>query len=279
MALKAAPQHIFDRRIKLLHRARASRVPADYFDVHRFFARRLRDRMSILKSGMHYPEVVELGCGRWPVLRAMLEAKSLQYRGVTRYVLADSSEEIVMAAYRELRGLMPRGVKLEYTLLDEERISDFSTENSFDAVVSSGSYHWVNNLDRAFAGVEKILRPDGMFLGCMAGGETLIELVSAFLYVERDQDGGVAPHISPFVGPEDVSNLLVNTHFRLPVVDHESCTKWFHTPLDVLNYLRTTGENNGLVLPMRRKYTVVECNGISLPDCEIDRSNRDESRS
>jgi len=45
----------------------------------------------------------------------------------------------------------------------------------------------------------RILKPDGVFIGAMFGGETLYELRVSLQLAETEREGGIAPHISPFV--------------------------------------------------------------------------------
>lgn len=57
---------------------------------------------------------------------------------------------------------------------------------------------------RLFLGVlvqiKEALRPDGLFLGAMFGGDTLFELRSALQLAEVDREGGISPHVSPMTG-------------------------------------------------------------------------------
>ena len=79
-------------------------------------------------------------------------------------------------------------------------------ENSLDLVVSSLSLHWVNDLPGCFNAIMKSLKPDGVFMASMYGGETLFELRSALQLAESERKGGISPHISPFT---QVQSLLV----------------------------------------------------------------------
>ncbi|HCF16790.1 MAG TPA: SAM-dependent methyltransferase, partial [Rhodospirillum rubrum] len=47
---------------------------------------------------------------------------------------------------------------------------------SLDLVLSNLSLHWVNDLPGALIQIRRALKPDGLFLGCLLGGETLGEL-------------------------------------------------------------------------------------------------------
>ncbi len=49
-------------------------------------------------------------------------------------------------------------------------------DNTFDVVLSSLALHWVNDLPQCMAEVLRVLKPNGVFLGAMFGGDTLHEL-------------------------------------------------------------------------------------------------------
>lgn len=49
-------------------------------------------------------------------------------------------------------------------------------DNSVDIFTSSLALHFVNNLPGLFREVHRCLKPDGVFIGAMFGGETLFEL-------------------------------------------------------------------------------------------------------
>ena len=58
--------------------------------------------------------------------------------------------------------------------LDEERLP--FAPDSLDLVVSSLALHWTNDLVGALIQIRQALKPDGLFLGAILGGATLIEL-------------------------------------------------------------------------------------------------------
>lgn len=62
--------------------------------------------------------------------------------------------------------------------MDEELIT--LGENSRDCIISSCALHWVNDLPGTFVQIRNALKPDGVFLCAMIGGETLFELRSVF---------------------------------------------------------------------------------------------------
>ena len=77
-------------------------------------------------------------------------------------------------------------------LVADEEWMPIRTE-SLDLVVSALSLHWVNDLPGALVQIRQALKPDGLLLAAMLGGETLFELREAFLRAEAGQEGGVRP--------------------------------------------------------------------------------------
>lgn len=74
---------------------------------------------------------------------------------------------------------------------------------SIDAVVSPlGLLHWVNDLPGLLSECRRVLKPDGLFLGAMVGGNTLQELRIALSVAELEREGGVSIRVSPMARGE-----------------------------------------------------------------------------
>jgi NADH dehydrogenase [ubiquinone] 1 alpha subcomplex assembly factor 5 len=67
-------------------------------------------------------------------------------------------------------------VEVERLIADEENLLDVLPRNSQEAIVSCLSLHWLNDLPGVLVQIKEALKPDGLFLGAMYGGETLFEL-------------------------------------------------------------------------------------------------------
>lgn len=74
-------------------------------------------------------------------------------------------------------------------VVDEEVLSSSFEPESFDLVMSSLSLHWVNQLPSTFSQIMKCLRPDGVFIGALFGGETLYELRGSLQLGETEREG------------------------------------------------------------------------------------------
>lgn len=93
---------------------------------------------------------------------------------------------------------IPYEVEVERRVVDEENLP--FAENSLDAVVSSLSLNWVNDLPGALIQIKNSLKPDGVFIGAMFGGDTLFELRTSLQLAEVERESGISPRISPMAG-------------------------------------------------------------------------------
>jgi len=95
--------------------------------------------------------------------------------------------------------------------------------------------------------INECLKPDGVFLGAMLGGETLFELRTALQVAEVDREGGISPHVSPMTESHDMSNLLGRAGFRLMTVDVDEVKVMYPNIWELVSDLRDMGENNAAV--------------------------------
>jgi SAM-dependent methyltransferase len=129
-------------------------------------------------------------------------------------------------------------------VVDEENLP-FANE-SFDLVTSVLSLHAVNDLPGALLQIRRALKPDGLFIAAMFGGETLIELRQVFAAAETDLSGGISPRVSPFADVRDLGSLLQRAGFALPVADAERTTVRYRDLTRLFADLRSMGETNAL---------------------------------
>jgi SAM-dependent methyltransferase len=127
-------------------------------------------------------------------------------------------------------------------------------EGRFDLIVSGGVLHHENDPVGALVQVRRALKPDGLFLGAIAGGRTLHELRAAFAEAEIAVEGGVSPRVAPMADIRDLGALLQRAGFAMPVADCERLTIDYPDALALMRDLRAMGETNTLV-SRRRTFT------------------------
>jgi NADH dehydrogenase [ubiquinone] 1 alpha subcomplex assembly factor 5 len=119
-------------------------------------------------------------------------------------------------------------------------------DGSFDLVTSVLALHSVNDLPGTLIQIRRVLKPDGVFLAALFGGETLRELRFVFTAAEVAALGGASPRIAPFADVRDLGGLLQRAGFALPVADLERTTVRYTEPMRLLTDLRSHGETNVL---------------------------------
>ncbi len=129
-------------------------------------------------------------------------------------------------------------------VLDPERLP--FAEGVFDLIVSPLALHSVNDLPGALIQLRRALKPDGLLLASVFGGETLKELRFALLQAESDLTGGAGPRIAPFADLQDLAHLLQRAGYALPAADRDIITVRYGDPMNLLVDLRAMGETAAL---------------------------------
>ena len=127
---------------------------------------------------------------------------------------------------------------------------------SLDLVVSAFALQTVDDLPGALIQIRRALKPDGLFLAALLGGDTLAELRESFGVAESELTGGVSPRVAPFADLRDMGTLLQRAGFALPVTDVDRVVVRYSSPLALMADLRRMGAANPLVerrrVPLRR---------------------------
>jgi SAM-dependent methyltransferase len=141
-------------------------------------------------------------------------------------------------------------------LPDDDRDPLPLAAESVDLVVSALALHAVNDLPGVLAQIRRALKPDGLLLAAMAGGDTLTELRQAFAAAETEIEGGLSPRVAPFADLRDAGALLQRAGFALPVTDVDRVVVRYDNAFALMQDLRRMGATNVLVerrrAPLRR---------------------------
>lgn len=225
----------FDRKLLRRRRNRAATGLAGFEFLMAEVAERLVDRLADVRRA--FPLAIDLGCHTGQVGRVLAGRG-----GIETLIQVDLGEN------------MTRRAGGPSVVADEEAIP--FAAGSLDAVLSSLSLHWVNDLPGALVQIRRALKPDGMFLAAMLGTGTLAELQQALSEAEIAEEGGLSPRVSPFADVRDLGDLLGRAGFTLPVADTETITVSYADPLRLMADLRGMGESNVVVdrrrTPLRR---------------------------
>jgi SAM-dependent methyltransferase len=132
---------------------------------------------------------------------------------------------------------------------DEEALP--FADASLDLVVSALALQWVNDLPGTLVQIRRALKPDGLLMAAMLGGDTLIELREAFASAESEIEGGLSPRVAPFADLRELGALMQRAGFALPVVDSDRLTVRYESAFALMRDLRAMGATN--VLAERRR--------------------------
>ncbi|XP_034053277.1 LOW QUALITY PROTEIN: arginine-hydroxylase NDUFAF5, mitochondrial-like [Gymnodraco acuticeps] len=176
-----------------------------------------------------FPLALDIGGGKSHI------AEHLNKEFVERLFLTDISE-------KALKQRRQTEIPTHHVLADEEFLP--FKENTFDLVVSSLSLHWINDLPGALRQIHQVLKPDGVFIGAMVGGETLYELRCSLQLGETEREGGFSPHVSPYTAVTDLGNLLGQTGFTMLTVDTDEVQVHYPGIIEVMTDLQGMGESN-----------------------------------
>jgi SAM-dependent methyltransferase len=125
-------------------------------------------------------------------------------------------------------------------------------EASCNLVASLMALHHVNDLPGALIQIRRALRPDGLFLAALAGGDTLTELRQSLTIAESEVLGGAAPRVAPFADVRALGALMQRAGFALPVVDADPVVVRYPDLLALMRDLRAFGATNALTLRSRK---------------------------
>jgi len=234
----SGPPRLFDRE---LHRRRLTRAARGYTSANFLKQRAADDIVQRLETVRRdFPIAVDLGARDGAFARAL--AKS------------DAGAKVGVLFQTDLAEAMLAGRHGQMLVVDEERLP-FAPE-SLDLIVSSLALHWTNDFVGALIQIRESLKPDGLFLGAIYGGATLIELRAALMSAELELLGGCGPRVSPFADTFDAAALLQRAGFALPVADIDRVTVRYDNIFDLMGDLRAMGETSTLVegagRPLRR---------------------------
>jgi SAM-dependent methyltransferase len=221
-------QALFERALLAQRRRRACALGPVTFLMDRV-AEDMAERLSAVRRT--FDVVVDLGTPTDAVRRAILASGAVEriIAAVPTMVAPDGYAPVVVA--------------------DEERLP--FRDASLDLVVSGLALQFVNDLPGALVQIRRALKPDGLFLAALIGGDTLTELRQAFAAAEAEIEGGASPRIAPFADVRAMGALLQRAGFALPVTDVDRVCVRYDSPLHLMHDLRRMGATN--VLAERRR--------------------------
>lgn len=117
---------------------------------------------------------------------------------------------------------------------------------SHDLILHALCLHWATDPVGQLVQCRHALKPDGLLIANLLGGQTLHELRAALAEAEASVTGGLSPRIAPMAEIRDLGGLLQRAGFALPVADCTPLTVSYANAFHLMHDLRKMGENNAL---------------------------------
>ncbi len=222
------PVRAIDGRLLRAHFSRHAGEYDRYAAVQKRVVAQLSTR--IAESGALTGLVLDVGTGTGALATELGGARA----GRT-FVLTDIAHGMTLAAGRRLPGTHPCD--------GDARRLPFAAA-SFDAVVSSNVYQWVDDLPAAFAEVSRVLRSGGRFAVALFGERTLCELREAHRQAVSDCGSTYASHVQSFPATDEVvaalaaAGLTCHDFIAFPEID------WHPDVPTLLRQLKQIGASN-----------------------------------
>jgi SAM-dependent methyltransferase len=230
----SVPPRLFDRALLRTRRLRAGAGAASNFLLDRA-AEDLADRLQTVNR--RFTRALDLGTPGDALVRSIKETDR-----VGEFVACEPFPQ-----WRDPAAAL--------RVAGDDEALPFANE-TFDLVVSAMSLHWSNDLPGTLVQIRRALKPDGLVLASLIGGETLHELRECLALAEAEITGGASPRVAPFVEVSSLGSLLQRAGFALPVTDVDRLTVRYANLTGLFNDLRAMGAVNALAersrTPLRR---------------------------
>ncbi|KAI9816475.1 MAG: hypothetical protein M1827_001607 [Pycnora praestabilis] len=245
---------VFNRHTKVLQKERAAADieasrKVDYLKDE--VAIRLCERLLDIKR--NFPHVLDLGANACNIGRALtlpnpdpdpsLPTSPPLSTRVSHLRAADSSATLL---HRDASLPFNSSINMTREVLNDEEFLPYPAE-TFDAVLSSLSMHWINNLPSVLSQINNVLKPDAPFMAAMFGGDTLFELRTSLQLADLDRRGGVSPHVSPLADVRDIGGLLGKAGFKMLTVDVDDIIVDYPSTFALMADLQAMGESNAVL--------------------------------
>lgn len=239
MVTADAPPQIFDAQLVARRRARAARACTDHF-LRQRVVQDMGERLCAVNRD--FPAVLELG-GGGAFASFLAEAGS--------DVARDVAEKIGTVVTADVAQSCCPSADYGGRLVVREDALPFG-EGIFDLIVSPLSLHTVNDLPGSLVQLRRALKPDGLMVMAMFGGDTLAELRVCLREAESAITGGAGFRVAPMADALDLSQLLQRAGFALPVSDTDKIPVRYGHPMRLLQDLRAMGETAAMTERARR---------------------------
>ncbi len=139
-----------------------------------------------------------------------------------------------------------------------KHIEHNNLSSDFDLIISNLTLQFANDLVGALIQYYNILRPAGLFIAAIFGGQTLHQLRYAMLKADQQLFNTVYPRVVPMIDIKQGGSILQRAGFAMPVADTQTIEVAYSSLHKLLCDLQYMGLNNCMHqrghIPIDRRY-------------------------
>ena len=223
----------FDYKMLTQKRNRALLNPKDVMFLREASITRLLDRLYDVKR--NFTSIRDIGSFNGRLTEQLLSMSPAKHTDNYALYQIDLSQKMSSFSHAQA----------QYNFSSEMQLTQEKT--SFDLILSSQFFQWINDLPGMLIQCRNKLRPDGLLLVNFFGGRTLQELRACLAQAEIDLTNGAHPRCIPMVDVKAAGGLLQRAGFNLPVCDSDIIKVTYSSIFELMSDLRKMGEANALV--------------------------------
>lgn len=201
--------------------SRAFGRAAGFYDAHAVLQRYVLELCVelVLRDGLNPLRLLDVGCGTGR-LSVVAKERCLPWQIV--------STDLTFPMCRQVAAQFPHVVNADAQALP-------FADASFDAVISSLTLQWVQNLPLALSEMARVLRPGGVAALSIFGPKTLSELKYAFAQVDQ------LPRVNRFLPCEQLRQAVTQSGFTIESERVQQDRSLYAKPMDLLLQLKAIG--------------------------------------
>lgn len=140
----------------------------------------------------------------------------------------------------------PSTLKIIETDFNAEEMISLKNE-SCDLIISILNLHKINDLPGCLIQLKKTLKPNGILMASIFGGNNLAELRHTLLKTELEFYAGISPRSMPLIELKQLGSLLQRVGFDMPIIDSDRIEVHYKHPINLLHDLRNMSETNIMI--------------------------------
>ena len=214
---------IFD--IKALRRKRTLAALNKSYQDHfllKYITQNLEEKFESL--GIEFDDILLIGLMSDDLI------KYLAQKANNQLLITDLSKELI-ANYPEFKSINYQNETI-------------NAKQNFDLIFSFLDLHHINKIPEHLISIKKILKPNGIFMGCFFGEENLKNLRQNFLATEASI---TSPKFFPYIEIKTAGNILQQAGFAEPITDLDRINIEYSKLKTLCKDIRDIGETNILI--------------------------------